>query len=352
MTDGPSTLSRTEPLGPKLVNDRRRFLTVAGVAAAGVAVASLTSKTALAGGPGPGDPVPAGDIAVLNFLAAAELLEDDLWSQYTELASGNAGFHDALSAIDPSLPRYIADDRNDERSHAASINAFLLSIGQPAVNLDPFRTLPSVRAAGAAQVGRLTNLTKLTVDTSWFNRYRSAMSPDFGATFPQLVTINNRSTIPTSNNLTAGQLQTLAHSALFHFGAIEQGGGSLYANLSTKVQHPMVKRILASIGPTEVYHFAIFHKTLEGMFGLNSGDGLVFPDLRSNQALAEVVMPQPCTFLNSSFPICSVIRPTNTENAGAVAAAVGLLNSGLFKGQSRAFINAAVGLATAADAAG
>ncbi len=341
----------TAPQAQDDASSRRNFLGMATAVAATAATVGLLGTNARAQGGG-GGPVPAGDIAILKFLAAAELLEDDLWAQYAELATNNAGFHDALSAIDPSLPRYIRDDRNDERSHALLINAYLASIGETPVNLDPFRTLPSARTQGAEQRGRLTNLTNLTVDTSWFFRYRGAGNPDFGDTFPQLVNITGRSTIPTSNALNANQLQTLAHSAAFHFCAIEQGGSSLYSNLIIKAQHPVTKRILSSIGPTEVYHFAVFHKTLEGVFGFTSGDGLVFPDLRSNQALAEVVMPQPCKFLNPNFPLCSIIRPTGDANAGAVAAAVGLLNSGLFKGQSRVFINAAVGLATAADAAG
>jgi hypothetical protein len=42
-----------------------------------------------------------------------------------------------------------------------------------AVNLDEFRTLPSSKATGATQIGRLTNLRSLDVDTSWYVRYRS-----------------------------------------------------------------------------------------------------------------------------------------------------------------------------------
>jgi hypothetical protein len=41
------------------------------------------------------------------------------------------------------------------------------------VNLDKFRTLPSSKATGAPQIGRLTNLMQLSVDTTWWTRYRS-----------------------------------------------------------------------------------------------------------------------------------------------------------------------------------
>lgn len=298
-----------------------------------------------------------GDKAILRFLAAAELIEDDLWQQYAELANDHPAFRDALIRIDPSLIRYINDDRDDERSHAQLINAFLEAIGDAPVSLDPFRTLPSVDAEGAAREGRLTSLVNLTVDTSWYTRYRGVGNPDQGDAFAQIVTIVDRPTVPTPDIVRRGEVQAAAHAAAFHFCAIEQGGGSLYASLLPKVSSPDVIRILAAIGPTEVYHFAAFHKSLEGIFGLTQGDGLVVPDLRSNRALAEGIFPEPSRFLRADFPLCSVIRPTGTAAAGATAAATGLVQSGLFGrpgqpgAQSPAFFNAVVALASAADAA-
>ena len=337
---------------------RRAFLNTAAIAGAG-AIAALTPLAASARGAqgeddddmDPGKPIPRGDIAVLKFLAAAELVEDDLWQQYCELAVNNPGFNEALYRIDPSLVRYICDDRDDERSHAAFINGFLAAIGEEPINLDPFRTLPSVSAPGAEERGRLTNLTNLTVDTSWYNRYRSAENPDFGAQPDQVVTIANRPTIPTSGALGSGALQTIAHSAAFHFAAIEQGGGSLYTNLLNRVRSPQAIRILASIGPTEIYHFASFHKSLEGLFGWDSGDGLRFPNLKAEPNRAQAIFPEPTQFFGPNLPLVSVIRPSNTANAGAVAAATGLAQSGLFLGQSQAFFDAVVALATAADQA-
>jgi hypothetical protein len=324
---------------------RRHFLRGARMAAAGIGL--MGSLPAV----GQSIRLTPGDAAVLRFLAAAELLEDDLWQQYCELAVSNPGFNEALRSIDPSLVRYICDDRDDERSHANLVNAFLMSAGLEPVNLDPFRTLPDSRAKGSEQRGRLTNLTNLTVDTSWYNRYRGTGNPDFGDSFPQLVEIAKRPTIPATDTPGKDQLQTIAHSAAFHFAAIEQGGGSLYNSLISRVSNPEVVAILASIGPTEVYHFAVFHKSLEGLYGHNSGDGLVFPDLRSNPELAQAIMPEPCRFLRPEFPLCSVIRPRSPQNAGAVAAATGLVKSGLFEGQSQAFFDAVVALAQAADAA-
>jgi Ferritin-like domain len=338
-------------------DDRRGFLrkSLLAGATAGSAGLLLGGAPALAKRGGDAklaDPT-AGDIAILKFLSAAEQLEDDLWQQYDELARGNRGYNAALRRIDRSLVRYIGDDRDDERSHAALINGYLKAIGEQPVDLSPFRTLPSVKAPGADQRRRrLTNLTNLTVDTSWYLRYRGTGNPDFGDTFPQLVDIVNRPTVPTSPRLRyrAEDMQVLAHSAAFHFAAIEQGGGSLYTALLSKVTHPDVVAILASIGPTEVYHFSAFHKSLEGLFGLRA-NGLRFPDLKNSRNLSEAIFPEPCTFLRPDLPLCSVIRPRNIENAGAVAAATGLVNSGLFEGQSKAFFDAVVALAKAADAA-
>jgi hypothetical protein len=326
-------------------SSRRDFLRAAGTTAAGIGLMGALPAFGQAAGP-----VPESDIAVLRFLAAAELLEDDLWQQYCELAVNNPDFNAALRTIDPALIRYICDDRDDERSHANLINGYLMAIGREPVNLDPFRTLPSSKARGAMQVGRLTNLTNLNVDTSWYARYRSAGSPDFGDQFPQIVNIAGRPTVPVAEGIAGDRIQAVAHSAAFHFAAIEQGGGSLYNALLSKVNHPDVVAILASIGPTEVYHFAAFHKSLEGLYGLNS-DGLSFPDLKSNPSLSQAIFPEPCRFLRADLPLCSVIRPRNPENAGAVAAATGLVKSGLFTGQSQQFLDAVVALATAADAA-
>lgn len=334
-----------KPKNSSLAN-RRSFLQ--GGAASAAALGLAGSALPMFGQVNAGS-VTAGDIAILKFLAAAELVEDDLWQQYCELAVSNPGFNRALRRIDKSLVRYICDDRDDERSHALLINAFLMAIGQQPVNLDPFRTLPSVTVAGARNVGRLTNLRNLTVDTSWFLRYRSSQNPDLGATFPQFVTIASRPTVPVTDSLTETQFQAIAHSAAFHFCAIEQGGASLYSSLLSQVTSLDVLHIVASIGPVEFYHFAGFHKSLENLPALSTNDGLVFPSLRDNQTLAQAIFPEPCQFISPSFPLCSVLRPRSKSLAGPVAAATGLANSGLFAGQPQAFFDAVVALATAAN---
>jgi len=303
-----------------------------------------------------------GDVAVLQFLAAAELVETDLWGQYSELATNNPGYRAALESIKDTLPDYVNGDFSDEMSHASFINAFLEAAGQQPVNLDAFRTLPSVPVDGARDIGRLTNLTNLTVDTSYYNRYRGAGNPDFGDTFPQIVNITNQPAVPTSERIQGLELKSIAQTAAFHFAAIEQGGSSLYNSLISKVTDLNVLAILASIGPTEVFHFAIFQEALEGIVSLPPQSQLFFqgspgvpigpnfPNIAGSPVKGQIT-PHPCTFLDPSFPLCSVIRPRNTNTAGAVAAATGLVNSGLFAGQNTAFFNAVVALATAADAA-
>jgi Ferritin-like domain len=291
-----------------------------------------------------------GDVAVLQFLAAAELLESDLWGQYSELATNNPSYRNALQRIDESLPDYIRGNFEDECSHAAFINAFLVAAGKTPVNLDAFRTLPSVPVEGAKNIGRLTNLTNLTIDTSFYRRYRQAGNPDFGDSFPQIVKIINQPAVPTSESIRGEKLHSIAQTAAFHFAAIEQGGSSLYNSFMTKVTDLDVVAILASIGPMEVYHFAVFQTALEGIRKLEDHDGPNFPDIRENSNRGNI-MPEPCTFLDKSLPVSSVIRPRNTNTAGAVAAATGLVKSGLFLGQSQAFFDAVGPLAAAADAA-
>ncbi len=298
-----------------------------------------------------------GDIAILQFLAAAEALENDLWQQYTELAHGNASFQQGLQLIDPSLITYINDDRRDELSHYQLINAVLGQIGKLqgktlTVDVSSFMVVPPPNVTGIAQTPRLTNLKNLTVDTSWYNRYRSAQNPDLppapGAT-GQLVIINGQPTVPLSDRQSGRTTQLAAHCAAFHFGAIEQGGASLYNGLLDAVISPLARAIVAAIGPTELYHFVAFHKSLERLPGLHE-DGITFPNLRADRTLAEAILPAPCSFLDPALPLCSVVRPRSDANSGPLAAASGLAASGLFEGNP-GFVQAAVALATAAETA-
>jgi hypothetical protein len=351
---------------------RRAFL--AGAGAVGVAAASggLLAHAAQADAP-----VTAGDIAILRFLAAAELIETDLWQQYAELGGvdgGNDAYIAALENLDGDMPQYVSDNTDDEHSHAAFLNAYLLSVGARPVNLNAFRTLPSSAATGAKQVGRLTNLQNLNVDTSWYTRYRSTRNPDLGATFPQAVTITNQPAIPVSDsdtppgqnqpvppkNAKQERMQAIANTAGFHFAMIEQGGSSLYTTMSTKVTNLEVLRIVVSIGGVEVNHFAVWHDkagnaVAQPLAGVTDPEtGVTFPDLNARNSelfQTNLIFPEPTDFIDESLPKCSVIRPSLDSDAGAMAAVKALTASGLFSGQSAAFFDTVGQLAAAADAA-
>ncbi len=312
-----------------------------------------------------------GDAAILRFLAAAEILETDAWQQYNELGgvqdsevpggSGSAAYTAALQVLDSDMPQYVHDNTEDEFSHFTFINAYLASNGAETVNLDQFRTLPSSKATGAQQIGRPTNLMQLTVDTSWWTRYRSrTKNPDFGDTFPQAVpglSIGQFPAIPRDDGDLSPNthLQAIANTAGFHFAFIEQGGTSLYPSLAQRVTHPEVLRILLSIGPTETQHFQTWQDKAGNAPPLTDPtNGLVFPDLNAPPFDGEdfqtnLIMPEPTIFLNRKFPVCSIIRPTETEGA-AMNAVKALTANGLFRGQSQAFFAVLGELAAAADA--
>jgi len=292
-----------------------------------------------------------GDAAILRFLAAAEILETDFWQQYTEFANLEGPYRDALEAIDDEMPSYVTQNTNDEVSHQAFLNAFLVKMHKRPVNLEQFRTLPPSPVA-PVQTRRLTNLMHLNVDTSWYRRYRSSGNPDFGDTFAQVVDIADRPAIPVQNAYTANQIQAIANTAAFHFAMIEQGGASLYDALSLKCSSLLALRIVTSIEGSEVAHFEIWHDQVGNAPPVDSGDGLVFPDLNQDEETeTELVMPAPCKFISADLPLCSIIRPTSTALAGATAAAHFLTNTGLFHGQSNEFFQLLLRLAAEADRA-
>jgi hypothetical protein len=324
--------------------------------------------------------LPKGDVAIIKFLAAAELVESDFWQQYNELGGvngGNAAYMLALQNLDGDMPQYIADNTDDEMSHAAFLNAYLISKGEAPVNLDPFRTLHSSKATGAKQIGRLTNLMSLNVDTSWYTRYRSTKNPDLGgATFPQAVHITNEPTIPVDDADTPPnqsqpvppttpqqkRMQAIANSAGFHFATFDQAGSSVYTNLILNVSNAEVLRVLVSILGVEVNHFAVWHDKAgnavsQPLAGVTDPEtGVTFPDLNSppfggEEFQTNLIFPEPCAFINTGFPDCAVIRPSLKQNAGAVATAQAVAASQLFQGQSQEFFNAVIALANAADAA-
>lgn len=357
--------------------NRRSFLKK-GVLAAGAATAGAgllaTRLSAVSHGPEEksGRLTP-GDASILRFLAAAEILETDLWQQYNELGgiqdsevpggSGSPLYTAALKVLDGDMDQYIHDNTEDELTHEVFINAYLASKGADTVDLDRFRTLPSSKATGAQNIGRLTNLMQLTVDTSWWTRYRSrTKNPDFGDTFPQAIptlAMGKHPAIPRNDGDLApnDHIQAIANTAGFHFGSIEQGGTSLYPSLAQRVTDVEVLRIVLSIGPTEAMHFQTWQDKAGNAPALTdpTDPSLVFPNLNAAPFGGEdfqtnLIMPEPTIFLSRSFPACSIVRPTHTKGA-AMGALKGLTASGLFLGQSKEFFAFLTDLAEDADEA-
>ena len=345
---------------------RRSFLAGAGAGAMGLALLADVPAAAAR------QRLTHGDEAILRFLAAAEILETDLWQQYNELAgiqdrevpggTGNRAYTKALAELDEDMAQYIHDNTDDEFTHFTFLNAYLEARGGRPVNLEPFRTLPSSTANGAQQIKRLTNLMQLTVDTTWFTRYRSATkNPDFGQSVPPAIPGLMRGQFPAiprsdADLAPAKHLQAIANTAGFHFATIEQGGTSLYPSLAQRVSDTEVLRVLLSIGPTETMHFQTWSDKAGNAPPLTDPtNGLVFPDLNKRPFGGEefqtnLIMPEPTIFLSRKFPRCSIIRPTATKGA-AMGALKFLTADGLFRGQSRAFFSFMQQLAQEADAA-
>ncbi len=374
-------MKEIEKLFPGRTN-RRSFLTK-GTVAAGAATLGAgvpAGKTFAFEREDDGDraPITRGDIAILRFLQALEQVEEDLWRQYAELGGtqdseftgltgGNAAYTQALQLLDGDMPQYIHDNTDDEISHASFLKNYLESKGAGSADLTHFKVLPSSTADGAQQIGRLTNLTQLTIDTSFWSRYRSITNPDFDpmAKFAQAVpslNVNQHTAIPRSNADTQGSvinlgdptqstftdhLKAIAFTAGFHFAFIEQGGTSLYPTLAQHVTNLEVLRILLSIGPSETMHFqtwqdkagnatpltdvdpvnnsTVTFTTLSAAQGETSPESLNGDTLQSN-----LIMPEPTHFLDQKFGPVAIIRPTSTAFGGAVASVQSFVTDGLF----------------------
>ena len=373
-------------------SNRRSFLknTVVAGAAAGIGATILTKGTPAFADDRHGS-LSKGDAAILRFVAAAEIIESDIWLQYNELAGvqdgevsgiaaklipgypsqptgGNSDYTEAVSQLDEDMNQYISDNTEDELSHEVFLNAYLASKGASTVNLDAFRTLASSQATGSNKgFGRLTNLTQLTVHTDFWTRYRARRgNPDLGDKFANAIpslAVGQHTAIPrTDSDLSDSQfLQAIANTAGFHFPWIEQGGTSLYPSLAQRATDVEVLRILLSIGGTEISHFQTWHDKAGNAPILPptkdpvTGVSVAFPDLNSPPFGGEnyqtnLIMPEPTAFLSRQLPPCSIIRPTQTQGA-AMGAVQALTADGLFIGQSYQFMQMLNDLAADADAA-
>jgi hypothetical protein len=369
----------------KAATNRRSFLkngfTAAGVATTGLGLLANTPSLLAERGPEEhSGRLIRGDAALLRFAAAAEILETDFWVQYNELGgvqdnefpggggTGNPAYTAALTVLDSDMAQYIHDNTDDEFTHQSFLNGYLASKGADTVDLEAFRTLPGSKAAGSTGAPRLTNLTQLTLDTSWWTRYRdSAHNPDLDPNFkfPQAVptlAVGQHTAIPRTNDDTQDPkfLQAIANTAAFHFPTIEQGGNSLYPSMAQRATSVEVLRILISIGPTETMHFQTWSDKAGNAPPLTAVDPVTgvpvtFPDLNSapfggEEFQTNLIMPEPCPFLSRKLPPCSIIRPTETK--GIAKGVVKFLTAmGLFIGQPPAFFELLMDLAEDADEA-
>lgn len=364
--------------------NRRSFMkkgfTTAGTVAAGAALLSSTS-VAFADDNSNKDEdrsgrLTRGDAAILRFLAAAEIIEFDFWLQYNELAgivdSEVPGgtvitpYQNAIQGLDQDMAQYIHDNTDDEFTHQDFLNKYLESKGAASISLEHFRRLPGSRATGSSGKKRITNLTQLTLDTSWWGRYRdSDHNPDlepnfqFAQAVPSLA-VGQHTAIPrTDADLNDSNfLQAIGFTAGFHFATIEQGGSSLYPSLAQHVTDLEVLRILLSIGPTETMHFQTWQDKAGNATHLTATDPVTgvkveFQDL-TNPAVGEdlqanLIMPEPCRFL-PGLPKVSIIRPTSAHRT-ATGVVKFLTDMGLFIGQGSDFFKVLNDLATDADSA-
>jgi hypothetical protein len=360
------------------VVQRRAFLQGVGIAGAAALPASKLFADQ-------GKNLSKSDAALLRLAAAIEFVEADLWQQYNELGGqvdhndnpnpGNPAYISALQGLDGDMPQYISDNTDDEISHRDFLNAYLTSRGAQPIDFKQFETLPPTKAAGALGNGRLTNLQKLTVDTSWYFRYRSTQNPDLGAKFPQLINIVNQPAIPLHDNYAPSTIQAIANVAGIHFSYIEQGGSSLYPILALKANDSEVLRVLISIGGVEIDHFSLWHDKMGNAFAQplaplsDPVTGLSFLDFNnpanqhngqlsaadqkagSQMFQTNLIQPEPCEFLSPNLPACSIIRPTLSANGGPMATVQSFIADGLFIGQSPQFLEQLMDLASEAESA-
>lgn len=369
--------------------ERRSFLKTLGAAGAALSAGALQGTASRAADNGS---ISKGDAALLRFAAAIEVIESDLWLQYAELGGvqddevaklasslipgypnkatgGNAAYTKALQFLDADMPQYVHDNTEDELTHEHFINTYLAFKGADTVNLDHFRILHGSQATGANKnFPRLTNLKQLTVDTTWWTRYRSpTKNPDLGDTFEQALptlATGQHTAIPRTDaddSADSGNfIQAVANTAGFHFGFIEQGGTSLYPQLAQRARSAEVLRILLSIGGTEICHFQTWHdkagnaKVLTNVIDPVTHVAVTFdlnaPRFSTEDFQPNLIMPEPTVFLSRQFPPVSIIRPTETKGA-AMATVKAFTDDGLFIGQTSEFTELLQDLASDADAA-
>jgi hypothetical protein len=117
--------------------------------------------------------------------------------------------------------------------------------------------------------------------------------------------------------------------------------------------------ILIGIGGDEVAHFVEWvdfagnavQKPVAPL--TDSTNGLHFPNFVNQGQLLEpnLIFPIPSSFISENLPLCAVIRPINPADFTAVGVVEYLTSTGLFIGQTDAFMTFSLKLAKEADRA-
>ena len=310
-----------------------------------------------------------GEIAILRFMSALELIEGDLWQQYEELGGVTYGpqnaYQLALGVLDSRGSERLTSSTMDEIGHSATLNTYLSSVGANTVDFDRFRSLRGSWATGAHNVGRLTNLKHLDIDTSWYIRYRKMDNPSLSKMSLRTAHIPNQQTLPRTDLdfEVPSHVQTIANAAVFHFAYIEYLVSSFYATVSHNLKRANVLLYALSLGGDEVARFigwmGIAAKAVQGgpfcspSATLDAAeDRAVLPNYdvpRSNESTPQL-FPIPSQL--SKSPAClSLIGTRDIRLAGSVATANRLIQNGLFVGQTPEFVRTLLQLADDADRA-
>jgi hypothetical protein len=305
-----------------------------------------------------------GEIAVLKFLIALELIENDVWQQYDELGGTAArmqnNYQSAFQFLNRHASKYITSNAVNEIGHLTFLTTCLESEGVEPTSLEEFRILRGSKATGTQSIDRLTNLMYVNIDASWDIRLRS----DDQRGYPQDFYIAHRPTIPYSDSELAdtSHVQALANAAALHFRYIEEGVSSLYTSLSQRVKRAKVLRITLGIGGQEISHFLewvnfasnVLHK-LDDSDTAMANHVVTFPNSEATSRRPSYQtsprFSSRGTSIRRDLPHNAVIRPMNVRFGSAVATIQSFIESGLFRGQSTNFLRTLTTLAEEADAA-
>jgi len=318
------------------------------------------------------DSLTKGEIAIQRFLTAIELIESDLWQQYDELGGATTAeqndYQLALQFLNRLGSKYITANAVNEIEHSTFLRTCLESEGVDPINLDEFRILRGSTATASQNVGRLTNLMHLNIDTNCHIRFRSDDKPGFGTGSSQDFRIANRPAIPCADSefSDTSHVQAIANTAAFHFRFIEQGVSGLYTSFSQRVKRTKVLKITLGIGGQEIAHFLEWTNFAANVvqdlpFRFDHSDasitnqGITTPDSEvTSRRFIFQTRPRFSSHgssIHKDLSLSPVIRPVNDRHCSAVATIESFTENGLFFGQSTEFLRTLMALAEEADAA-